>query len=282
MLENLLSIDGFIIVNKTLCKKIGLNASAIIGVLYSEYNFWKSQNKLTDDGFFYCTRDKIESIIGLSAHEQRTAIKKLVELNIVETKLIGIPATSHYRINENELLSILSNEQDTKDINNKMLKNLTSSREEIKQLDTKNFNTNNNIYNNNKNNNKDYNKCVQSTKSSKSKISKKDKILKMVEKKCLEFDIVDDVIDKLFEFYSVLIENNKLVSEQKVNADLSNLAKVNYNKQLQTINEALKRGWTTLEPKWLENTGTKGQSKNTLIHHEQKIADKNKSNFTFS
>lgn len=134
-----------------------------------------------------------------------------------------------------------------------------------------------------KDNNKDNIKnSVQSTKSSKSKISKKDKILKMVEKKCFEYDIVDDVIDKLFEFYSVLLENNKLVSEQKVNADLSNLAKVNYNKQLQTINEALKRGWTTLEPKWLENTGTKGQSKNTLIHHEQKIADKNKSNFTFS
>lgn len=134
-----------------------------------------------------------------------------------------------------------------------------------------------------KDNNKDNIKnSVQSTKSSKSKISKKDKILKMVEKKCFEYDIVDDVIDKLFEFYSVLLENNKLVSEQKVNADLSNLAKVNYNKQLQTINEALNRGWTTLEPKWLENTGTKGQSKNTLIHHEQKIADKNKSNFTFS
>lgn len=270
MLENLLSIDGFIIVNKTLCKKIGLNASAIIGVLYSEYNFWKSKNKLTDDGFFYCTRDKIESIIGLSAHEQRAAIKKLVELNIVETKLIGIPATSHYKINENELLSILSNEQDTKDINNKMLKNLTSSNEEIKQLDTKNFNTNNNIYNN-----KDYNKCVQSTNSKKSKISKKDKILKMVEKKCLEFDIVDDVIDKLFEFYNVLIDNNKLVSEQKVNADLSNLAKVNYNKQLQTINEALNRGWATLNPEWLDNIGTGKQNKNTLIHHEQKIA-KNK------
>ena len=275
MLENLLSIDGFIIVNKTLCKKIGLNASAIIGVLYSEYNFWKSQNKLTDDGFFYCTRDKIESIIGLSAHEQRTAIKKLVELNIVETKLIGIPATSHYKINEQELLSILSDEQDTKDINNKMLKNLTSSSEEIKQLDTKNFNTNNNIYNNNKNNNKDYNKCVQITNSKKSKISKKDKILKMIEKKCLEFDIEDEVIDKLFEFYNVLLDNNKLVSEQKVNADLSNLAKVNYNKQLQTINEALNRGWTTLNPEWLDNIGTGKQAKNTLIHHEQKIA-KNK------
>ena len=109
----------------------------------------------------------------------------------------------------------------------------------------------------------------------KPKISKKDKILKMIEKKCLEFDIDDEVIDKLFEFYSVLLENNKLVSEQKVNADLSNLAKVNFNKQLKTINEALNRGWTTLNPEWLDNIGTSKQNKNTLIHHEQKIA-KNK------
>ena len=131
----------------------------------------------------------------------------------------------------------------------------------------------NNTSNNNININNTSNNSVQSTKSSKSKISKKDKILKMVEKKCLEFDIVDDVIDKLFEFYTVLIENNKLVSEQKVNADLSNLAKVNFNKQLKTINEALDRGWQSLNPEWLDNIGTSKQSKNTLIHHEQKIAE---------
>lgn len=137
----------------------------------------------------------------------------------------------------------------------------------VKQSLTNNINI---LKDNNKDNIKN---SVQSTKSSKSKISKKDKILKMVEKKCLEFDIVDDVIDKLFEFYSVLIENNKLVSEQKVNADLSNLAKVNFNKQLKTINEALDRGWQSLNPEWIDNIGTSKQAKNTLIHHEQKIAE---------
>lgn len=130
----------------------------------------------------------------------------------------------------------------------------------IQQSCTNNININNKINNN-------IDKCV------KPKISKKDKILKMVEKKCLEFDIVDDVIDKLFEFYSVLIENNKLVSEQKVNADLSNIAKVNFNKQLKTINEALDRGWQSLNPEWVDNICTSKQAKNTLIHHEQKIAD---------
>lgn len=92
----------------------------------------------------------------------------------------------------------------------------------------------------------------------------------MIEKKCLEYDIEDDVIDKLFEFYKVLLENNKLVSEQKVNADLSNLAKVNYNKQLKTIQEALDRGWQTLNPEWLDNIGTL-KPKNTLINHESNV-----------
>lgn len=120
---------------------------------------------------------------------------------------------------------------------------------------------------NNKNNIKN---SVQSTKSIPNKTSKRQRIIKMIEKKCLEYDIEDDVIDKLFEFYKVLLENNKLVSEQKVNADLSNLAKVNYNKQLKTIQEALDRGWQTLNPEWLDNIGTL-KPKNTLINHESNV-----------
>lgn len=120
--------------------------------------------------------------------------------------------------------------------------------------------TNNIDINNIKKDNID--KCV------KSKTSKKDKILKMVEKKCLEYDIEDEVIDKLYEFYIVLIDNNKLVSQQKIEADLSNLAKVNLNKQLRTIQEALNRGWQSLNTEWLDNIGTSKQSRNTLINHE--------------
>lgn len=100
---------------------------------------------------------------------------------------------------------------------------------------------------NNLNNKNTNNKCV------KPKTSKKDKIFKMLEKKCLEYDIDEDVITKLEEFYDVLLENNKLVTQQKIDADLSNLAKVNFNKQLQTIQTALDRGWQSLNPEWLNN-----------------------------
>lgn len=105
--------------------------------------------------------------------------------------------------------------------------------------------TNNININNIKKDNID--KCV------KPKSSKKDKIMKMIEKKSLEYDIDTDVLDALFEFYSVLLENHKIVSEQKVDSDLFNLAKVNFNKQLQTIQEALNRGWQSLNPEWLNN-----------------------------
>lgn len=105
--------------------------------------------------------------------------------------------------------------------------------------------TNNININNIKKDNID--KCV------KPKISKKNKILKILEKKCLEYDIDEDVITKLEEFYEVLLDNNKLVTQQKIDADLSNLAKVNFNKQLQTIQTALDRGWQSLNPEWLNN-----------------------------
>ena len=100
---------------------------------------------------------------------------------------------------------------------------------------------------NNLNNKNTNNKCV------KPKTSRKDKIFKMLEKKCIEYDIDEDVITKLEEFYDVLLDNNKLVTQQKIDADLSNLAKVNFNKQLQTIQTALDRGWQSLNPEWLNN-----------------------------
>lgn len=263
--------------NKYIAKKFGVDEAILFGELCSKYEQYTDGEIGTENDEFYCTIENLIDDTCLTEYRIRNAMKNLVAGDLLSIHKKGIPAKNWYKLNENRILDLCDIDvQRTSPIK------FNTTRDD-KNVITSDDNSNTTIYNK-KENKKEIikNNSVQSTKSSKSKISKKDKILKMVEKKCFEYDIVDDVIDKLFEFYSVLIENNKLVSEQKVNADLSNLAKVNYNKQLQTINEALKRGWTTLEPKWLDNMSTGKSNKNTLIHHEQKIADKNKSNFTFS
>ena len=52
ILMNLLSNNGYIIVNKEVIKKIGLHEAIILGKLCSEYCYWEKANKL-DNGYFF-------------------------------------------------------------------------------------------------------------------------------------------------------------------------------------------------------------------------------------
>lgn len=126
-ISKLLSTDGFIQVNKTLIKKLGLHEAIILGELCAEYNYWEERGKLDKDDMFYSSRSNIEENTGLSEHQQRKAMTTLKEHGILEIEKRGIPAVNYYKINFDLLLSVLS-----------------TSASNFKALDTKNLNSNNN------------------------------------------------------------------------------------------------------------------------------------------
>lgn len=82
-------------------------------LLLNQLVFWSDKSKRTD-GFFYKTYGEWQEEIYLSEYQVRRSIKKLKELNVVETKLKkanGSP-TLHYRVLMNNLSdSILKNVQ---------------------------------------------------------------------------------------------------------------------------------------------------------------------------
>lgn len=266
MLENLLSMNGFVIANKKLSREIGLNASVMIGMLYSEYSFWEESEKLTQDGYFYCTREKIEYNTGLTPNEQRTAIKKLVDLQILETKLDGMPAKTYYRIDERRLLLIL---QDVKKVDNKSLKNLTTSSKESSQHVVKNFDINNNINNKNKDykinkeqnsNFSDSSSLLKSSvidKPKKKRKTEKEKKLDMLYKKCVEYNVSDTVVELLERFITGLLDDKKRVTEEKVDAILMRLVKVNEQQQIKAIKFSLEKAYYDIDPEWLNNSYNK-------------------------
>ena len=251
MITDLLSTDGFIIYNKKLARTIGTNPAILLGYLCSEYNFYSSNGQL-DNGMFFCTREKIKYNTGLTETEQRTATKKLKELGIIETELKGMPSKTYYKINENTILSILSSEetvqQGIRNPNNKTLENLTTRSKESSQHDIRNPHTNNNINNNLKQNTKDN---IKKNSKKKSKIDIK---IESIEKKCLEYDLDDTVIDKVSEFFRGLLENKVLVTDGKVNAILTKLAKVSKDTQLKAIQLSIDKGYKQIDPSWLNNS----------------------------
>lgn len=106
-ISKLLSTDGFITVNKTIIRELGLHEAIMIGELCSEYNYWEKCNKLEND-MFYSTRDNIEYNTGLSEHFQRKALKTLQEKEIISTEKRGLPAVNYYKINFDKLLILLN------------------------------------------------------------------------------------------------------------------------------------------------------------------------------
>lgn len=164
ILMNLLSNNGYIIVNKEVIKKIGLHEAIILGELCSEYCYWEKANKL-DNGYFFSTRENIADNTGLSAYQQREPFKKLINMGIVKEKLKGMPQLKWYSLDMDNLYKLFNGEidltsrcEETKEQGNekfevKQSNNLIASQQEIGQLDVKKIDTNNNN-NNNKNNNK--------------------------------------------------------------------------------------------------------------------------------
>ena len=76
---------------------LGLKAALFISDLKLKYSIWK--NNLDDDGYFYCTQEKIQEDTGLTPKQQRKIIKTLKELNVLEIKKKGVPKKSYYKIN---------------------------------------------------------------------------------------------------------------------------------------------------------------------------------------
>tara|TARA_R100001082_G_scaffold31591_1_gene16153 strand:- start:2204 stop:2851 length:648 start_codon:yes stop_codon:yes gene_type:complete len=103
-MKNLLSSTAFLVVNKELAKQIGLHEVVLLADLISKEQYFIDNNKL-NEGWFFNTAKNIQDDTTLTSHQQRKAIKNLKSLGIIETKLIGIPAKQHFKINENKLLS---------------------------------------------------------------------------------------------------------------------------------------------------------------------------------
>ena len=134
-MKHLLSSSAFLIVNKQLAKQVGLKGAVLLADLISKEEYFMA-NGMTD-GWFFNTAKNIEEDTCLTSHQQRKAIKRLKELGIIETKVIGIPAKQHFKIIENKLLSYFN----------------TSCEETAKLVvkKTQTINKNNNKNNNNNN-----------------------------------------------------------------------------------------------------------------------------------
>lgn len=108
---SLISQGEFRTINLEIARKLGsINAALFLSDLVDRYKFHKSRNetiKLEGHNleWFYYTVDTCEERTTLTRYEQDPCVKKLVELEIIEVKLIGLPPKRHFCINPEKLLA---------------------------------------------------------------------------------------------------------------------------------------------------------------------------------
>lgn len=102
------------------------------------------------------------------------------------------------------------------------------------------------------------------------KNSKIDTKIESIEKKCLEYDLEDEVIEILSRFFRNLLENNKLVTDDKVNAILAKLSEVDKKTQLDAIQLSLDRGYMNIDPDWLKNNSFTSKKDSSIYWGDNK------------
>lgn len=107
-MTELLSNTGFIMYNKQIARIYGVNEAILVGELCAKHQYWLEHGDLLqNDGWFYATREDIEEDTGLSGKQQRAAFKNLQDDDIISCKLMGVPAKMFYRINTENLYSLM-------------------------------------------------------------------------------------------------------------------------------------------------------------------------------
>lgn len=107
-ITKILRSQNWIAVNKDLVKAVGCNAVYLLGYLCEQYEYRNNRGEVTNDGYFYAIASDITDEIGLTTHEQDTAVKRLISAGILTSKLKGMPAKKHYKISEENQSAIYS------------------------------------------------------------------------------------------------------------------------------------------------------------------------------
>ena len=142
----------------------------------------------------------------------------------------------------------------------------------------------NSLHNNIEINNRNKNIEDNIDKKNSKKKSKIDTKIESIEKKCLEYDLEDEVIELLSRFFRNLLENHKMVTDDKVNAILTKLAKVDTKIQINAIQLSLDNGYMNIDPEWLQNNSYNGNGKCSKelawrTHEEMEEAEKKRQEF---
>lgn len=97
MIAKTLSANAYWTVNKHLARTIGIEETVVLAELIFMHSYFERRGALVD-GEFYCSRETLKHITGLSIDKLKSVVQSLVHHGVVQTRRAGMPATTHWKI----------------------------------------------------------------------------------------------------------------------------------------------------------------------------------------
>ena len=144
-LMKLLATDNYTIYNKTIAKRIGVECAILLGTLCSLQNSFKQEE-------FFRNEEDLSEDTCLSIYTIRKCKQELNKLGILEITKKGLPAKHYFKINEDKVLELITNDNELETTSSDEI--VTTSNNEINITSDNDFI----ITNYNKQNNKQDNK----------------------------------------------------------------------------------------------------------------------------
>ena len=146
---NFISGNAYWRTNKQLVKKVGCNSAILLSFLIDKRKYYIDSKMIKNlNSPFFATVQDIQDEIGLSEKEQRTAIKKLVDSQLVFLSYKGIPRRRFFVVNDVAIFAVIDSA--TQCSSQSRRKGGTVDAERAAQETDKGRHIINNKYNNNK------------------------------------------------------------------------------------------------------------------------------------
>jgi len=100
--------NGFLMVSKVLIKSLGLVEAAVLANYIDKDSYWAQKDEKYNDWFYLKNADQINAL-NLSENSIKLTKRKLMELNILASKMNGIPALEYFNIDYDQLNTLLEN-----------------------------------------------------------------------------------------------------------------------------------------------------------------------------
>ena len=103
--------NDFLRLPRPFVRMFNLNTAVLLSEIYSEYTYWKSQDKLEKGGWFFSTVENMYCNTGLSKHQQLVACKELMSYGIIQVQYRGLPKKRYFKFNSTTFNKLYSDFQ---------------------------------------------------------------------------------------------------------------------------------------------------------------------------